>query len=152
MILLRISNGITEHFPQRVSEWVMLVPGIGMGMALNYQSNMFSTSYAYTQLAIWLAEAGWAALVLFCTLVRLFALVINGTFRGFPYSPHMRMFAAFISLGFWFQFTLGFLLSAADGTGTWSAVVAYSTFVLLELINLWRASGDLGRRHPCKTL
>ncbi|MDO6587320.1 hypothetical protein Q4543_17550 [Salipiger sp. 1_MG-2023] len=144
VIVVRLKDGVRNHFPMRVTEWIMVWPCLWMGAALNWQPTMFDTSASYSSLASWLDERQWALIVLCCAIVRLVALIVNGTFQAFPYSPHLRILASAVSAMFWFQFSLGFTLSAFAGGGL-SAVAAYSTFVLLEGVNVVRASEDLGR-------
>ncbi|ETW14252.1 hypothetical protein ATO8_00045 [Roseivivax marinus] len=146
MILLkRITDGVASHFHVRVSEWAMVYPCLGMGIALNLQPDMFDASPSFAQLALWLEEREWAFFVIVCAAVRLFALTVNGTFASFRFSPHIRIAAACASAAFWFQFAWGFLQAHIEGEGALSAVIAYSTFVLLEAVNIWRSSEDVGR-------
>lgn len=144
--LRRIADGVSAHFPQRVSEWLMVWPCVGMGVALNLQREMFQTSPSFAQLERWLGETEWAFLALMCGAIRLAALTINGTFAGFRYSPHLRISASFVSAFFWMQLCLGFVVPAASGHGGYLALVAYSTFVLAEAANVYRASRDIGPR------
>ncbi|MBC24414.1 MAG: hypothetical protein CMJ32_10935 [Phycisphaerae bacterium] len=116
-----------------------------MGFALNVQRDMFDTSPSFAKLAGWLDEPEWAFLALICAIVRLAALTVNGTFASFPYSPHIRIAASFLSGWFWFQFTAGFASAALAGSGAWSAVCAYSTLLILEAVNVYRSSKDLTR-------
>lgn len=145
MIVARVAKGIRAHWQIRATEWVMVWPAIGIGTALNFQFDMFDVSTSYTALERWATQETWASMVLICAMVRLVALVVNGTFRGFQYSPHMRAFASVMGIGFWSQFCLGFLSSAVFNGGAWSGAVAYSTFVLMELLNLYRSMSDVGR-------
>lgn len=140
-----VTDGVVRHFPQRASEWLMVWPCFWMGVALNVQRDMFGTSPSFEYLGRWLEETEWAFFVLMCALIRLTALTINGTFDSFRHSPHIRIVAAFASCFFWFQFTLGFIAAAYSGGGSLSAVVAYSTFVLAEVLNVYRAARDLGQ-------
>lgn len=143
IVLRRITGGIASHFRIRVTEWAMLWPSLGMGFALSIQSRMFETSNSFNRLAYWFSEPTWATLVLLCGMARLIALTINGSFRSFTYSPHLRMAASLCGIFFWSQFSLGFLISAVYDNGAWSAVIAYSTFVILELVNFFRSSHDV---------
>ena len=145
MIVLRITRGIAAHFPVRKTEWLMLFPSFAMGAALVLQPAMFETSPSFGTLARWGDQSMWATVVLTCSLFRLFALVINGTFDNFRYSPHLRTVSSLIGLLFWSQFGLGFLVSALFGGGAWSAPVAYSTFALAELLNFYQSGSDIGR-------
>lgn len=139
--LHRIANGVVGHFPMRFSEWSMLVPNFTMGLVLLYQPDMFNTSPSFGHLAALASESTWACIVLTTAIIRLFALGINGTFRTFRYSPHLRMFSAFVSIMFWLFFTLGFLIAALYFGGAWSPM-AYAGYLTLELMNFYRSCQD----------
>lgn len=124
----------------------MLFPAIGMGVALSVlQPDMFDTTPSFSTISRWGDESFWAFCVLVCATLRLVALVVNGTFDEFRYSPHMRLGASLVGILFWSQFTLGFISSWAAGLGSLSAVFAYSTFCLAELLNMTRSWSDIGR-------
>jgi hypothetical protein len=144
MIILRIAGGIKSHFTMRLSEWLMIYPAIGMWIALQVQPDMFQVSPSFNVLASWASEMEWAYLVLACGVTRLLALTINGTFEAFPYSPHMRLIASLVGIAFWSQFALGFVVAAFLGVAALSAVIAYTTFCLAELANLYRSWTDIG--------
>lgn len=143
MALLRITRGIANHFHIRLTEWAMLWPCFLMGAVLIFQDDMFSLSPSFSTLAQWYSEDAWAMIVLACAAIRMVALIVNGTFDGFKYSPHMRATASLVSLFFWSQFCLGFLVAWVTGVGALSAVAAYSTFILLEVINFARSTRDI---------
>lgn len=145
IIVRRIAHGVVHHFPFRVSEWVMVHPTFWMGISLMLQPEMFTTSPSFAELARWADESVWSSIAILCAFVRFSALVVNGTFPRFTYSPHLRAFASIVGVAFWSQFTLGFGVVAVDGTGAWSAVVAYSTLLFLELVNVHRSFSDIGK-------
>ena len=144
MIVARVVSGVSSHFQIRLSEWVMIFPTTGMGVALMGQPAMFSTSPSFAGVAHVMAQDRWAFLVLLCAVARLVALTVNGTFSRFRFSPHIRAVASFVGVAFWGAFASGFFQSAMAGVGAWSAVVAYSTFVIMEMANVYRAMGDTG--------
>ena len=144
-IVLRIGQGIAEHFPIRVSEWVMTYPLIGWGLVLWADPSTFERSASFSELARWWDESTWAVICLNLAVCRLAALVINGTFKAqFPYSPHLRGFAAFLSCIFWGQVVLGVLIAAQTSGGAWTGFVAYTTFMALDVWNMMRAWADIG--------
>lgn len=145
MLIVRVTRGVREHFSIRVSEWAMVHPTFWMGIALMLQPDMFSTSPSFASLARWADEGVWSSLAIGCAFVRVVALVVNGTFRSFTLAPHLRAAASLVGIAFWSQFTLGFAVAAAQGGGAWSAVVAYSTMLLLEFVNLHRSFADTGK-------
>lgn len=145
MILLRTWQGIAHHFHARVTEWLMIWPAFWMGLALTGQPDMFSVSPSFATLASWADEMTWATLVLTCAICRAVALVVNGTFESFRYSPIIRGFASLLGVLFWSQFCLGLLVTALFAGGAWSGPVIYSTAVLAEVINVFRSWSDVGR-------
>lgn len=147
IVLRRIRDGVVNHFPIRVSEWIMIYPTIGMGIALKTQPDMFNTSPSFASIASWADEITLAAIVLACAAIRLVALIVNGTFQGFGISPHLRLFAAVVGLIFWSQFTFGFLDAALFKGGAWSGVIAYSTLMIIEMTNAFRSWVDVLRYH-----
>lgn len=143
----RVHRGIADHFPIRLSEWLMAYAATGMGIALMVQPEMFSTSPSFSTLQQWGDEGFWSVICLLCATVRLLALTVNGTFDNFRYSPHIRLGASVVAITFWSQFTLGFTVAYLFNGGSASAVFAYSTFVLAELANIYRAWADIGKGH-----
>lgn len=144
MILIKTWSGIADHFPMRWSEWLMAIPALGMGVALTYQSDMFSLSAAFQALAQWGDEKHWAIAVLLVGILRLIALAVNGSFPIFRYTPHLRLLASFVGGFFWSQFCLGILISYFNNEGALSGVVAYGTLSIIEIANAYRASADVG--------
>ncbi|NMG39871.1 hypothetical protein GRZ55_11515 [Chelativorans sp. ZYF759] len=143
MIILRMRDGIIAHFPSRVSEWIMTAAILGWYGVLSADPGTFETSRSFTVLAYYGSEKAWAMLCLLVGLVRLAALVVNGTFRSFRYSPHMRGFASIVACIFWGQITLGVIIAWTMG-GAGTGVVAYGTFMIIEMWNLFRAWADVG--------
>lgn len=145
MIVLRMARGVHGHFPERILEWVCLYPLFTMGIALVQQPFMFDLSQSYTSLAAWGDEARWAVFVMLCALLRGVALVVNGTFDAFPYSPHVRALASSCSALFWGLYAVGFADAYFRADGALSPLSAYSSFFFFELINAYRSGQDAGR-------
>lgn len=145
MIALRIIRGVKKHAHIRMTEWCMTFPAILMWIGLNIQPSMFSVSPSFTALARYANINTWATFLLVCIIIRLAALTINGTFEGFKLSPHFRLAASIAALIFWSQFTLGFITAYLNAEGAFSAIAAYLSFCLFELVNIYRSSGDIGQ-------
>jgi len=144
-IVLRIGQGIAEHFPVRVSEWIMTFPLIGWGIGLGSDPLTFEKAASFSELARWADESTWAIICLNIAVWRLAALVVNGTFKAqFPYSPHLRGFAALVACVFWGQIVLGILIAINTSGGVWTGFFAYGTFMLLDGWNMFRAWVDIG--------
>lgn len=145
MIVVRVMTGIRSHWHVRATEWLMIYPAVGMGAALIYQPDMFETSKNFEYVADWMTQPQWSLFALICALIRLIALTINGTFAGFPYSPHMRLSASLFGIFFWSQFCLGLVTAAIYIDGSWSGPVMYSMACLAELLNIYRSWTDIAR-------
>ncbi|HZH10527.1 MAG TPA: hypothetical protein VEZ24_09160 [Microvirga sp.] len=144
-IVLRIGQGIAEHFPVRVSEWIMLVPLLGWANTLALDPLTFDKSTSFIEMSRWADEVTWGWICFAAAFLRLSALIVNGTFKSsFPYSPHFRGFASLVICIFWGQITLGILVSVVSNGGVFTGFWAYLGFMLLEMWNLFRAWVDVG--------
>jgi hypothetical protein len=146
MIILRIASGIRAHFGIRVTEWIMTASLFGWSTVLSLNKDAFEASRSFAVIASYGNEAMWANICLLAALFRLGALIVNGTFSGFRYSPHFRAGASVVSCVFWGQIALGVFLASFVG-GSPTDVVAYSTFMAMEIWNFFRAWTDVGAAH-----
>lgn len=150
MILVRIARGITDHFPSRATEWHMCLPALYVGLALNWQPDLFSTSPAYHAVAGWMGESMWSWLFLSCAMLRFMALTINGTFQVFRWSPLIRLVVAALTAVAWGQFSLGFFMQWT-ATGSPTFLMGLSThLVLVEFFNVFRASRDIAEAEHAR--
>lgn len=138
----RVTDGIINHFPIRKSEWGMGLAALGMAVVFRFQPNIFEASRSFEMLEQMFDETTWGLLAITIAIVRLIALGVNGTFQGFGYSPHLRLFASALGLIFWSQFVLGIVIAAVFYGGAWSGVVAYGTFCFFECCNLFQSAFD----------
>jgi hypothetical protein len=144
-MFVRLAGGIRDHFPIRVSEWIMAAAMLEWGWVLWFDPDTFSKSSNLSELARIGDESSWSLVCVLAGLTRLAALVINGTFHDkFKYSPHLRAFAAMIACFLWGQITLGIFVAVYSAGGVLTGLVAYSTFLFLDMWNLVRASADVG--------
>jgi hypothetical protein len=80
-------------------------------------------------------------------VTRVGALMINGTFPQFRWSPHLRLVMAGLSCFIWFQITLGLLVNDEPT----AMVAVYPQLFLFDLYNLFLAASETGaaeRLHP----
>ncbi|WP_210291621.1 hypothetical protein [Aureimonas pseudogalii] len=145
MIIVRVYRGVADHFPIRVSEWVMVWPAVGLWFGLQLDPTMFGKSPSFAFIAAWGDEGTWSAVIGLCAVLRLAALTINGTFEGFAFSPHIRAFASLVGVGIWSQVSLGFLMAFLTAGGAFSGFIGWSTMVVLELWNVFRSWSDVGK-------
>lgn len=144
-MLLRLVRGVTDHFPIRVTEWVMLWPAVGLWAGLRQSPDMFQTSPSFAYLAHWGDEQTWALVVAACGICRLFALGINGTYKSFRLSPHIRATASIVGVAIWTQVALGFFMAWLNAGGAPSGFIAWSTMAILEIVNTYRSWSDVGK-------
>ena len=131
----------SKNFVVRFSEWWATAELLQFGWILYAPPPVFPTSPNLAVLAQWATEETWGAICLLVGAVHLTALIINGTFPRFPYSPHVRALASLLACGLWFQVTFGIWLSGIGGTGFGT----YRLIFLLEVWNLVRACQDTGK-------
>lgn len=143
IVLRRITHGIWDHAGARFTEWLGLVPLMGVGIALYAQPEALTTTPSFATLASWMAPGAWSNTLLLCGLLRLVALAVNGTFRAFPYSPLIRFAASSVAALFWMLFTVGIYTAWRDGGGSPTGIVAYGTLMLLELRNAYVSRVDM---------
>jgi len=143
MAIARIRTGIRSHFQARMTEWLMLFPSVTHGIVFLSQPNLFDVSPSFDGLERYATQEMWGVVVLMCAIVRLAALMVNGTFETFRYSPHMRLAASIVGCLFWMTYDLGFLTAALFSGGSWTAIAAITSFVLFECVNVYRTSSDV---------
>lgn len=151
MLILRVWSGIRDHWPGRRPEWTLGAGALAMGLALTIQPYMFDLARHYATLDAWAAEWVFADLFLACGAFRLIALTINGTFDGFAYSPHLRVFGAIMGAFLWGAFSYSFLTAYATTAGLGSLgeaslgpAVVYGILAAVEMTNVRTASMDVG--------
>ena len=148
IVLRRLGEGIASHFHVRAGEWIMVPASIVMGLGLTYQEDMFGLSPSFSALSSLMPQSAWASLILFAAVLRLLALIVNGTFSGFRWAPHMRAGAAMVNLIFWMQFGIGFLSSFLYGGGAITGAITYLLIVTpFEAANFVRALHDIQPRR-----
>lgn len=134
MIVVRLADGIKEHFPARASEWALALILVNWGYVLLLPGDSFIRSG--NTLGSFMTESMWGWACLFMGFSRLIALFVNGTFKGFRHSPHVRAIMSFLSCGFWFMITIGLMQTSSTG------LAVYPVLLLLDYYNAARASRD----------
>ena len=144
---VRLVQGVTHHFPARGTEWMTAMVMWSIGWTLLAPGSTFSASPAWASMASMASEETWGAICFAIGTLRIVALLINGTFDRFTWSPHIRAATSFAACFIWYHLATG--LSAAGinstGAGTYSVIGAF------ELWNIyWAASNakmaDVARR------
>lgn len=142
-IVARIRGGVVDHFPARVSEWIVACILVSWGYILLKPSNIFATSPAFSEMAKMAPEWVWGTAAIAIGLSRLAALVINGTFPRTWYgkwSPKVRGLMSALSMFILVSISLGIAKNGADTT----ALAVYPWLAALDFWNVFRAFKDAG--------
>ena len=118
MIALRIRRGVTDHFALRFTEWVFTAIAACFAETLIGPGDTFDSSPSYAFMARLADENTWGLVIGAVALLRLSALVANGTFRpSRRWSPLVRSVCAGLSGGVWFCLAAGMCVSNVTATG-----------------------------------
>lgn len=150
MIVLRLAQGVQKHFAARRSEWALAFGLTGWGYVVAKPSILFTTVPAYSYMAQMASEATWGRGALIIGMLRILALIINGTFPGTiygEYSPAVRGVFSFASCFVWASITIGLFASTADAPG--SFIYLFVCFCL-DFTNGYSAMQDFGRVRGAK--
>lgn len=138
-----VLRNIATHFQARSPEWVT---GVGLslwGASLIGPDQVFARP-GFANLAALADETTWGFVALTVGIVRILALFVNGSFEGFQYSPHLRALTGFISCFVWTSIWIGLVTSSPTGR------IVYLMLLAIEIINVWRALGDMGAQRGQK--
>lgn len=143
IVVRRIWEGTRDHFQVRATEWIMVVPLLGIGWLMYLDDDLFQSSQSFSVIGRYGDETTWCIVIMLCAINRLLALLINGTFDGFQYSPAIRLFASLVAMTFWFMFAMGIFVAYMYNGGAPTGIVAYGTFVVIELRNIYLSRRDM---------
>lgn len=144
MIILRtLAHGVWSHAGVRFTEWLGAAPLLGIGVVLHLQPGVFATTASFATLAGWFTEAVWTNIILTVAILRLLALLINGSFRRFRHSPTIRFSASCVAALFWMLFTVGVFAAWRDADGSPTGIIAYGTLLCLEFRNAYVSRVDM---------
>jgi hypothetical protein len=139
VVAFPLVKGITGHFALRVADWFLSVILFNFGLVLLGPADMFANP-VFAGLARIADEHVWAIFCLSIASVRLAALVVNGTYPRFRWSPHIRATAATLTCFCWFNICLGFWLSETPTTG----IAIYPYILLFDVYNTYLAAAEAG--------
>jgi len=136
----RVLIGATHHFNLRVSDWLMAMILTTFGGLLLANPAVFDPAHSFAVLSQMAPAQSWGLSCLAIGLTRLFALIVNGTFPAFRWSPHIRFTMAMLSCFVWFQLTLGIALVPIAT----AALAVYPYLCLFDLYNTFLAASEAG--------
>lgn len=128
---------IRKHFGARTSEWILACILASWGLMLLRPENTFLDERVYLTLTRIASETVWGWMCLGCGLLRIAALIVNGSWV--PSTYHLRSLTSILSCFFWFQITLGLMASGVASTG----LAIYPWLLVLDVICCHRAAVDL---------
>lgn len=137
---LRLWRGVFHHFIHRLGEWLGTAFLLQFGWLLYFPPPVFSPTNGFAVLAQWGSEERWGLACLGVGTAHLLALAVNGTFRRFRWSPHIRAACSLVAFFLWGQIVLGIWLSGTAPTG----VGTYRIICCLEILNFLLAMRDVG--------
>ena len=146
-MFIRIVTGIRDHFESRIVEWVMGAAILNYGLGLVSPGTAWTNPDPWRVLAYYAPENAWGWLCVLLGLLRLIALVVNGTFADTAYSrfsPHVRGVTALGALGFWMMVLLSVSASGSIGSRI------YILPLVLEVWCIFHAWRDTGRAKAAR--
>jgi hypothetical protein len=134
-----IIQSLREHFPARATEWVNAATLAAWGAMVLANPEMFNLPVfaAFHEFSFFLpAYLCWGMFTVIVGTVRLAALFVNGAYTR---TPIIRLACSLLSAFVWSQVVIGFWLNPVAST----ALVMYSSMVVMDLISAYRASKDV---------
>lgn len=140
-------RGITDHLRLRYPSWIMSTILLGVGLVLLNNPNIFTNdtkAYQYVFADRTFDQRTWGVLCVVLSTARLAALVVNGTFKVFPWSNHIRGLGAALSCFIWLQIAFGVWVEGMrDGWNT--ATPIYFGLLVFDMANAFSAVEDIRR-------
>lgn len=134
---------VKEHFRTRATSWIMSFNIFGMGLILIVNPTFLNgdvRAHSYVYLLTIMPQWAWAIWCVGVGLMRIVALVINGTFPRLPWMAHVRLAGAFLSCFLWFNLMLGVWVR-----GGWTfAVPMFTSMIAFELLSTYVAANEAG--------
>lgn len=140
-MIIRIVTGIHRHLSERVAEWALAIMLLRFGWILIQPGDTFALSPTFAVMEAMAAEEVWGWGCFLIGIVRVAALVINGTFWDTiysRYSPHVRGITALISIFAWANIVYGMGMSGVQTTGN----AVYPVLLFLDVWCVFHAFGD----------
>lgn len=140
-IYLRTYSGVRTHFAIRRSEWFLALILIGWGYIVARPDVSTQTLRAFNDIFEFARPSVWGYVAITVGFLRVFSLIINGTFRDTPffkYAPYGRMIAAYLSTFFWLQMVIS-LVKLPEWT---SGLAPYTGLLIADMVNIYLTAGD----------
>jgi len=138
----RFYYGMVDHFRLRAASWIMSLNMLGFGVSITINPDVLALpghSALYESLLRVAPASTWGFVCLGLGGFRLAALIVNGTFPAFPWSPYVRALGSFLSALFWLQILLG----ALSSDHLTLSVSVYATFLAQDAFGLYIAALEI---------
>lgn len=141
MIALRVVAGVANHFIMRLPEWGNAVILTMFGMTLLQTGNTFDRP-DFVVMAHYATEETWGWVLVCLGMIRIFALVLNGTFEWFArWSIRIRAMTATLCCFAWFAVALSLYLANINSTGA----KTYAAHLAIDMILAMHLGGQAGK-------
>lgn len=141
MLILRVARGVHHHFPERVVEWGLAVILVNWGMILMRRDDVIAPDGPLGNILKLAPEDTWGIIATAIGLLRLVALVLNGSFYKTPlikYAPYGRLAGAFTSCFVWMQTTLALVKYGDISLG----LSIYPVFLVWDMFIVFHTARD----------
>jgi len=138
---LRLVRGAAHNFAIRVSDWFAASVMLSFGLLLLICGVTIGHDRTFALLWQYAPPWVWGYVCVAIGVGRIAALVVNGTFPAFRWSPTIRMWMALFSVFVWFQITLGMIIG---NIGTTAIIAFFPNLFLFDLYNLFLAASEAG--------
>jgi hypothetical protein len=150
-LVVRVLRGATCRFGLRKQDWFLASMLATFGVVLLVDDGRLNTVAAWDHLWKIASPRVWGWMSLIIGTIRLCALLVNGTFQSFRWSPHIRLIAAALTCFMWFNLVLGIMLAGVMTT----AAAIYPHLLVFELYNVYAAAQETGlvetsHRNGCR--
>lgn len=144
MIVLRtLANGVIRHAGVRATEWIGLIPLMGIGYSMYSEPRAIEQVASFQIMLGWFTVDIWAKVFAVAWVARLSALIINGGFKSFPYTPMIRFTVSCVAGMIWIAVTMGVYEAWRTTGGSPTAMYAYIGWAILELRNAYVSRVDM---------
>ena len=137
MITGIVLRDLAHHFVPRRIEWLFAINAFALGVKLWFPPETFqSVPHVYDLMQALANETTWGATLTAIGLVRLLALILNGSVESFaPYSPLARAITSFFCAGVWLSLSVGYLIGNPAGLGMvyFGAAFVFEVTILLDV-------------------
>ena len=144
MIVLRtLATGVWRHAGVRATEWLGLIPLMGIGFSFLNDPEIISQTASFRVLLDWYAPETWALIFTVTWIFRMIALTVNGSFPRFRHSPTIRFIVSCVAGMLWCGVTIGLHDAYMNAGGSPTAIYMYALAAVLELRNAYVSRIDM---------